>query len=648
MLRPSMIRPGDLLIGWAAILVGTVATLICYWHGLGGSFFFDDGPNILQNPGVRLSSLSVESLRLAWNSGVSGEFGRPVSQLSFALNYLFAGYDPFAFKLTNVVVHCFNGVLVFLLGNQILGAFEGRWASAYRPQVAAFIACAWLLHPIQLTSVLYVVQRMTSLSALFLLAGVLLHVVARRRQEWSRSLRLLCGAGAWCVFWPLAVLSKENGILFAAFVAAWELIVFRHEKGRLDGIGRSFAWLSAILLAALVPLLSSAIGERLVAGYAIRSFSLVERLLTEARVLWEYIAWMTLPRLEDFGLFHDDIAVSRGLLQPWTTLPAVLGIVGLGLFCVLGARCFPLAAFGVAWFLVAHALESTFIPLELVHEHRNYLALFGGLLVPAPLLLRLAGRAGVTRTLAVTLMIGFVGYVATITFIRASMYGNEFNRTQIEAQYHSESARANYEAGRMLARAVESGQGSDLAIILAKKHFEKTAALDPDYKLGLLGSIILACGTAGQVDVTAYDELVRRFRERLFLQEDTSILVSLVEFASAKLLCLDRAQMDGLFEAFASNERTSPVKRVEMHSLHADYLWLSLSDNAGAQAALKRALALDPGNSSVHLKLAQLEYIAGDLTAAKDRLGRISEVRLSPGERDTLKGLMSALAAGAH
>jgi hypothetical protein len=648
MVRISLLRPGDVPVGRVLILCGVIATLICYWPGLSGSFFFDDYPNVINNAGVRILDLSVESLRQAWGGGIAGALGRPVSQLSFSLNYWFSGYDPFAFKLANVVIHCINGVLVFLLADQILDSFEGRVPSAYRTRVAAFIACAWLLHPIQLTSVLYVVQRMASLSALFLLAGVLLHAVARRKRHWSLRLRIFCGLGAWCIFFPLAVLSKESGVLFLGFVAAWELIVFRCENGQLDRCVRWLTWLAAILAAGTVFLLSDVIGGHLIAGYGIRSFSLVERLYTEARVLWEYLAWMAFPSLENFGLFHDDMAVSTGLLQPWTTLPAVLGIIGLGLFSVLGSRRFPLAAFGVAWFLVAHALESTFIPLELVHEHRNYLALFGILMIPAPLLLRLAGRAGVTRTFAVTLMISFVGYFSTITYLRAGMYGNEFNRTQIEAQFRSESARTNYEAGRMLARAVESGQGADVALILAKKHFEKATALDPDYKMGLLGAIVLACGTAGQVDLAAYDELARRFRERLFLQEDTSILMALVDFASAKLVCLDRAQMDGLFQGFAANERTSPTKRGEMHALHADYLWLSLNDNQASQLALKRALVLDPGNSSVHLKLAQLEYIAGDLVAARNRLAEISEVRLSPGERDTLKGLSSALAGGGN
>ena len=111
---------------------GVLAVFSVYWPGLHGGFFFDDHPNIVLNPGVKLAHLSWESLRLAWSSGISGQFGRPVSQLSFALNYYFSGFSPFAFKLTNLVIHCLNGVLVYLLGYQLLDSLRQRLKSEQR------------------------------------------------------------------------------------------------------------------------------------------------------------------------------------------------------------------------------------------------------------------------------------------------------------------------------------------------------------------------------------------------------------------------------------------------------------------------------------------------------------------------------------
>ena len=81
-----------------------------------------------------------------------------------------------------------------------------------------------------------------------------------------------------------------------------------------------------------------------------------------------------------FTLYHDDITLSRGLLEPWTTLPAALGIAGLIAAAWLARRRAPVAGFGIAFFLGGHLLESTVLPLELAFEHRNYLPAFGPLL----------------------------------------------------------------------------------------------------------------------------------------------------------------------------------------------------------------------------------------------------------------------------
>jgi hypothetical protein len=113
------------------------------------------------------------------------------------------------------------------------------------------------------------------------------------------------------------------------------------------------------------------------AGYDLRPFSLVERLMSEGRILWFYLGLMVAPRMAAFGLYHDDIAVSTGLFSPWTTLPALLGLAGLAWLAWRVRKSAPLAAFGIAWFLIGHSLESTVLPLELAHEHRNYLPLLG-------------------------------------------------------------------------------------------------------------------------------------------------------------------------------------------------------------------------------------------------------------------------------
>jgi hypothetical protein len=313
------------LFALAAFLAGAVLVAI-YWSGLHGGFFFDDGPSILLAQGVRLERLSLESIHQALVSGGAGPSGRPVAQLSFALNYYFSGFDPFVFKASNLAIHFACGFLVFALALRLLIAAAP--AAKHRNALIASgaVAALWLLQPIQLLPVLHVVQRMTSLSAFFLLAALLLHICGRERGDRKGSAWMLL---SWGILWPLSFLSKETGALFPLFVLAWEVILRRASTGKLDRFARGFVALVSLALAAVAAYLLLGGAQWLWAGYDLRSFSLVERVLSEARILWFYLGLMIAPRIDAFGLYHDDIAISTGLLSPWTTLPALLGLAGL-------------------------------------------------------------------------------------------------------------------------------------------------------------------------------------------------------------------------------------------------------------------------------------------------------------------------------
>src|SRR3546814_15829611 len=84
--------------------------------------------------------------------------------------------------------------------------------------------------------------------------------------------------------------------------------------------------------------------------------------------------------------YYDWLQPSRGLLQPWTTLPAIGVVLGLlGLAWHLRSR-WPLFALGVFLFFASHFIASNVIPLELAFEHRNHFALVGAVLAVGSLL----------------------------------------------------------------------------------------------------------------------------------------------------------------------------------------------------------------------------------------------------------------------
>ncbi len=191
-------------------------TTLVYWPGLSGGFLFDDYPNIVDNPGVQPHDASIPSLVGAALSSPSSQFKRPLASLTFAANYLATGLDPYWMKLTNVVIHLLNGWLVYLLARALLrtglpnapaGGMEPPSGSYRRTAVtAALVAAGWMLLPINLTGVLYVVQRMESMANLFVLLGLLGYVRTRQHMlqaPGTDGTASRQGAdGAWRCAWP--------------------------------------------------------------------------------------------------------------------------------------------------------------------------------------------------------------------------------------------------------------------------------------------------------------------------------------------------------------------------------------------------------------------------------------------------------------
>lgn len=616
-----------------------------YWAGLKGAFFFDDYTSILTVKGVQLQALTIDSLRQAWFSGGAGPSGRPVAQLSFALNYYFSGFDPFAFKATNLVIHLLNGLLIFWLAKRLLNAAQPMANERHLLMASGTVAALWLLHPIQLLPVLHVVQRMTSLSALFLLAAFWLHIHARQRGGLASSFILW---PAWIVLWPLSFLSKEIGLLFPAFVLAWELILHRSVKGQLDRLARLFAALAGVCVVAVLAYALSPRAQWLWAGFEMRPFSLVERLLTEGRVLLFYLGLIAFPRPEAFGLYHDDIAISTGWLIPWTTLPALLSLaVLLGLAWWTRKRA-PVVAFGIVWFFIGQALESTVLPLELAHEHRNYLPLFGLTLASGWGLLQALERQGARKTIGVSLVLAAMAYFPFVTALRSNQFGDEGLRTQLEAQHHRSSPRAQFDAGRVLAGLPDATSPNSPAYSFALRHYEIANELDPAFKMGWLGMINLSCMAGRSPNKEWVTELAHRLQFTPFAPSDRNVLYGLKEMSIAGTVCLGRVDVNGLFAAALANSGVSPAVAAMLHSWHADYLWLHEKDMSAARGALAQSLKLNPVNLSNRLKWAQLLYLDGEHELARQLLLALKGQNLLVEERQTLNELLATYTIAPH
>lgn len=433
--------------------------LLCtaiYLPGIAGPWLFDDYTNIINNSYVHISSLDGSSLQNAAFSVESGPLRRPISLASFALNYYFTGglSDSLPFKITNLVIHLLNGLLVFWLASLIFQhsrapvkspatrAQQGRGAVYV---LAACAALIWSIHPLHLTSVLYVVQRMTELAAAFTVLGLIGYLYGRKQMFAGHKIRGLglaltglVGGGT------LGILSKENAALLPLFAILTDFFLFPDKSPwnnwrRLSASRkRTFTFLAVLMvLALLLVTLAYAIPR-----YQNREFTLIERLMTESRVLFFYISLLFVPDITRLGHQHDDIAVSSSLLVPWTTLPSMLGIIFLIAAGFWLRRRHPLLGLGILWFFVGHLMESTILPLEIAHEHRNYLPSFGFALGVASVLARPALMTQ-HRRLAWAAYAAIVMALASTTYVRASQWSDHASFYQSEVAHHPWSARTH-------------------------------------------------------------------------------------------------------------------------------------------------------------------------------------------------------------
>ncbi len=449
-----------------ALLVALV--VVVYLPGLRGGFAFDDYHTIVQNPTLELHSLRLDALLDAAMSGVgTGPLARPLAMLSFAANRSTTGLAPWPYKLTNIAIHALNALLVWGLMRRLLPQLAPRAPLG----VAWLTAALWAVHPINLTSVLYVVQRMTSLSATFMLLSLLLYTRCRQRQ-----LRQLAVARAWplaCLALALlALLCKEAALSLPLYLLLIEGYVLRPQRAPLSGATR------AGLAALVVGLFAAGIWyflRDIAPGYAGREFTLSERLWSEARVMFVYLRLLLVPAPGAYALFHDDMLVSRGWLTPPTTVLAVVALLAISALVWARRARQPYLAFGWAWFLLGHVLESSVIPLELMHEHRNYLPGLG--IVVAASLALTDGLANIRRawlrqacaTLALMVLAG-------VTLSRATLWADPVLQIETDLRHHPQSPRLWYEAGRLR---IETAQGEPARHAAGIAALERAAVLAP-------------------------------------------------------------------------------------------------------------------------------------------------------------------------
>lgn len=528
---------GITLLGW-----------VVYAPALTGTFLLDDMPNL-----SGLASVTDWQSALIFSfSGGAGPLGRPLALLTFVPQAESWGQDAEPFLRVNILIHLANACLLAWILHR-LAILRGLSASE-----AAFAAIAgaalWMFMPLLASASLLIIQRMTTLAAFFVLLGIAGYLFARSRADRSPTRALIGMSAALIAGTALAVLVKENGALLPVFVLVMEATLLK----RPQRIGRRHwqVWRVTFLVVPAVFIVGFLVfripySEEVVLQ---RGFTGWERLLTECRVLWQYLFNAFIPQPWRLGPFHDSYDVARSLLNP-VTLAAVAGWVSVLVVALAWRRRYALFSFAVLWFLGGHLLESTLVPLDLYFEHRNYLPVVG------PVFALCAGVATATASMRRIVYAGLSGYAALHAIVLlsvTSLWGSPaealtYWKNQVPDSRYAVTAAFQYQL---------SAEGPAATL----RHLQMSIRENPAFRYLKLHELMLSCRVRPGDDHTKMvDELGEVLPQIEYTETALSVLTELTD--STDCAGITNAAIGDLALALNRNPRYK-ANEIHNHSHH--------------------------------------------------------------------------------
>jgi Tfp pilus assembly protein PilF len=345
-----------------------IILLAIYSNSFHGEWHFDDFSNIVDNTYIQIKSFSWTEIKHCIYGLDQTRPSRPLSYLSFALNYKFGGMDVFGFHVVNFIIHYLAAVFLFLfIYNTLkLPLIKNQYKNTAYP-VALLATFFWAINPVWVTSVTYIVQRMASMAGLFYIASMYFYLKARTSSRFLYSF----------IFFTISLFSGLASVFTKENAAMLPVSIFLFDLFLIAGINRQniFKYAKIAILPASAILIAAFIyidPANIINDYNIFNFTMADRLLTEPRVILFYLSLLFYP-IGSRLTFLYDVEVSRSLLQPWTTIPSILLILFIIGFAFYIARKRPLISFCIIFYFLNHIIESSVFSLELIYEHRNYL-----------------------------------------------------------------------------------------------------------------------------------------------------------------------------------------------------------------------------------------------------------------------------------
>ncbi len=622
--------------GVLATLVFALLVLLygawAYWPGVSGPELLDDRSSVLVIGDLK----NQPELAFDYIFGdKSGLLGRPVSMVSFVLEKLYLDEGIRGGKKVNIILHMLNGGLVIWLFWLLFRFLE---VPGYRA-LAVTLGAIWLLHPLLVSTVLYVVQRMAMLSSFFMLLATISYVYWR--------LALIAGKGGLVcflmipVFLLLALFAKENAIALIPTLLLMEVLWF--EFAGCDG--KVIRWLQrtcyGLIATGSIALLSILVfkWDYLAARLHRRPFTLEERLLTEARIVWDYVGQSFRPQVARMGLYHDDVIVSRTLFEPLSTLYAVLGWALLLLVCgvLLRWRGGRWLVFGIAWFLLGHSVESTVMPLELYFEHRNYFPAIGLMLTVGGLFAIIVKKwpepkAPLLVSLALCALV-----LSAQTSSQAQIWSSRSLLLLSHLNAHPNSTRANIDMASEMARVgeIEAAHEYSRLANVASANAASSRERSGDYEIR---DLALSCVANQAVPAAQIDDLGKKDPKRP-LSSVTTLLTMVRLLQDDSCPNFDRMRFaDRMAEIFQVDDFQTKAAANTYSNLAVLENALGRYDKAYAYA--EKFLALSPSNKRGLLMKLHFATALGKVDTADAVIATLQQMdeqgKLTVGEQQTL------------
>lgn len=600
--------------------------LLCFWQGLGGPMILDDAENLDNLHRFLDGALSGQGVIFGNRSGV---LGRPVAMASFLFDTYVAGFDVWQFKFTNLFLHIVCGCLIMGLYSRLMR--EDKIFQPYIKWLPVFLGFIWMVLPIQTSTVLYIVQRMTQLSTLFVIAALLVYIDARKNLDTDKKHR---GAAQLFLIVPaltaLAVFSKENGFLLPLLALVIEVSYFSKSFKKSWGILSIFFMLSLVIPLLVVLVYVGVHFDAFLGGYAGRSFTLTERLLTETRIVWDYVGSIFLPYGPRMGLFHDNFPLSTSFFSPWTTALATSCWLLVLAIAISLRKQSPSIIAGLLLFLAGHAMESSVVPLELYFEHRNYLPTIGILLAMAGfaalLFSKVRNPTPVFKFAISTSLVVIALVYAAATFSRSivwssaeTLYTQAVDSNPTSPRLRSDLALFNMHAGNLY--------GALANIEIAEKYDSPNELMTAS-----LWRALSYCYAKQPLPVSLYDEMATRTGKKITLFGMKAWEMLALQAERDECSGLDIARLAAIGQQWVDNSSLPGTAHAMWRTRYYVARLLALQSNFVAAVPMADKAWRDSAkNNGVGVFLFQINATLGNQSACEEIL---ENLKLSAGGAD--------------